>query len=262
MKLSLPFLQTLGLTESEILLYEILLNLGESPVSLLIQESKLKRPTVYKALYTLEKEGLVEKTDKQKKIHFTPTPPTKLLELAEKQLTTISQVREDVQSILPALTNSYLMSVEKPVIRIYEGIEGIKKANLEVLAEKQEILAYVYADEAIDKQMEPFWKKYYRQRIKDNIFVRSISPNNKAGVEYQRRDNEELRQTYLVPLEKFPINIEKNIVGNKVVFFSKEGGNLIATIIENKMIADTERVIFELAWKEAERFDKIVSSRR
>jgi hypothetical protein len=117
----------------------------------------------------------------------------------------------------------------------------------------------VYADEEIDRQMDAFWKKYYRQRINDKIFVRSITPNNKAGVEYKKRDTEELRTTYLVPLEKFPFNIEKNIVGNKIVFFSKEGGNLIATIIENKMIADTERAIFELAWKEAERFDKIVT---
>ena len=85
-----------------------------------------------------------------------------------------------------------------------------------------------------------------------------ISPDNKASIQYKKRDAKELRTTYLVPQEQFPIHIEKNIVGNKVAFFSQENEKLIATIIENKLIADTERAIFELAWKEAEKYNKII----
>ncbi len=256
--MSLPFLQSFGLTQNEADLYELLLRLGEAPIATILKEAGMKRPTVYKSLYSLEKKGLVNQQDVHKKLHFRPEPPDKLLQLAQQQYSELDRAKKDLQATLPQLTSSYVLSVEKPIIRMYEGIEGIMKANLEVLAEKKEILAYVYVDEEIDKSMDAFWKKYYHIRMRDNIFVRSISPQDKAGIEYQKNDASQLRKTMLVPTSLFPINIEKNIVGNKVVFFSRQEGKLIATIIENKLIADTERAIFELAWKEAERYNQSI----
>ncbi len=245
----------LGLTDKESELYLLLLSLGTVPASTLIQKTGQKRATVYKSLYSLEAKGLVRQEDIGKKLHFTPLAPYQLLELSDKQFDAQERAREDLRSLLPELTSQYTLTVEKPIVRFFEGEEGIMKANLEILAEKKEILAYVYADEGIDKKMDSFWKKYYKIRMKDQIFVRSISPDNKASKEYKKRDEKELRKTYLVPYDQFPIMIAKNICGNKVAFFSQENGKLIATIIENKRIADTERAIFELAWKEAEKYN-------
>lgn len=45
-KMSLPFLQQFGLTETESELYELMLELGEVPVWKIAQETKLKRPTI------------------------------------------------------------------------------------------------------------------------------------------------------------------------------------------------------------------------
>ena len=249
-------LQNLGLTDKESLIYNLLLTLGKVQAATLISKTGLKRATVYKSLYTLQDKGLVKQEDIKKKKHFTPLPPDNLLALSNEQFEKQERTREDLRSMLPRLTSTYTLSVEKPIVRFYEGKEGIIQANLEILTEKKEILAYVYADERIDEAMADFWKKYYKIRMKDKIYVRAISPDNKTSVEYKKRDKDELRTTYLVPQEEFPIHIEKNIVGNKVALFSQENGKLIATIIENKLIADTERAIFELAWKEAEKYNK------
>lgn len=248
-------LQNLGLTDKETELYLLLLSLGKVPASELIQKTGQKRATVYKSLYSLEEKGLVKQEDIKKKLHFTPLPPHQLLELSERQFREQERTRDDLRSMLPELVSTYTLTVEKPIVRFFEGEEGIMRANLEILAEKKEILAYVYADEGIDEKMSKFWKKYYKIRMKDKIYVRSISPDNKASKAYKKRDEKELRKTYLVPYDQFPITIEKNICGNKVAFFSQENVKLIATIIENKRIADTERAIFELAWKEAEKYN-------
>lgn len=252
--MTLPFLETLGLTQNEIVVYELLISRGKLTGTEIIKATGIKRATVYKSLYSLSDKGLVKQEDIKKKLHFSPLHPEKLLELSEEQLEKQKRTRQDIQSILPDLSSDYVLNIEKPVVRFYEGTEGIKKANLEILAEKKEILAYVYADPAIDKSLDEFWKQYYKIRMRDNIRVRAISPDNKASVEYKKRDEKELRTTYLVPEKSFPIHIEKNIVGNKVAFFSRENGKLIATVIENKLIADTERAIFELSWKEAGRY--------
>lgn len=254
--MSLNFLKSIGLTETESTLYELLLKLGEVPANEVVRESKLKRPTVYKALYSLEKKGLVSQKDKNKKIHFQPAPPAKLLEMADSQYSSLERARENLTSLMPSLTSAYTLSTERPVIRTYEGVEGLKKAHMnEILSEKKEILAYVRINEKIDKSLDEFWEKYYSYRIKNQISVRSIAPNTKEGIEYKKADKEQLRQTRLIPLEKFPIDIEKNIVGNKVAFFSTYEGKFIITIIENKAIADAERAAFELAWQAAEHYD-------
>src|SRR5689334_9424745 len=130
--MSLPFLQSFGLTQNEADLYELLLRLGEAPIATILKEAPMKRPTVYKSLYSLEKKGLLTQQDISKKLHFRPEPPDMLLHIAEQQYNELDRAKKDLQATLPGLNSSYILSVEKPIIRIYEGIEGIKKANLEV----------------------------------------------------------------------------------------------------------------------------------
>lgn len=249
--MSLPFLTHFGLSDTESALYELLLKLGQSPAWVIVRDSKMKRPTVYKALANLQKKGLVTAKDKGKIIHFTPAPPTDLLTMADQHYQNLQRARNDLQTMLPALLSSYTMAVEKPVVRTFEGVEGVKKAHLELLALKQPIAAYVTVNDEIDDQLGDFWKKYYAIRKRDNIFARVLSPDTKGAKGYQKLDSKELRETRLIPEQSFPSTIEKDIVGDKVAFFSIHNGNLLATIIDNKPIADTERAIFELAWEKA-----------
>lgn len=255
--MALPFLQTLGLTQNEADLYELLVRRGELPAWKILQEIELPRATAYKSLYSLEKKGLVTKRDVGKTLHFRPEPPTKILELAESQYKALDRARKDAQSFLPELISQYTFSIEKPIVRSFGGVDGIKKAHLEILAEKKDIRAYVAINEELDDtQLNDFWPKYYAIRRRDKIFARVITPATKPAFGYKKLDKKEYRETRLVPAGKFPFTIEKNIVGNKVAFFSHEAGKLVATIIENKAIAEAEVAAFELAWEKAGEYDK------
>lgn len=244
-------LVNLGLSTEEAEIYLSLLSDGPQSASQLSKSTKVKRTYIYSVSASLIKKGLASQTKRGKTTIFSPMSPDKLLSLVENKKVLLEQTENTLESIMPSLKEKFEAVDVRPVITYYEGENGIKKANLEVLAEKKEILAFLVVNKEIDKRMESFWKKYYQQRVEDNIFVRAITPNTKEGIEYKNRDNEELRETRLVSKNDFPINIEKNIVGNKVAFFSTIGKKLIATIIENKEIADTERVIFEIVWKQA-----------
>lgn len=257
--MSLPALNALGLSSTEATLYELLLKRGEVPASELISASHLKRPTVYKALYSLVRKGLVEQKDIHKKIHFRPESPTHLLEQVESRYQEVSQTRNMLQTVIPSLLSDYNLSVERPVVQIYEGVEGMKKAHRAILEEKKPIDAYVMINQELDKSLDSFWAEYYRIRKRDGIFARVICPNTQGALEYKKYDAEELRETRLIPYGKFDIHIEKNICGNKVAFFSSEGGKLFSTIIENEFIATTERAIFELAWEQAKHFDEFLA---
>lgn len=251
-------LTKLGLSTNEATLYTLCLKQGEATAADIARASKLKRPTTYKTLDSLEAKGLLLRLKNRKKTTYRPSPPSTLLDLTEERENELKRAEASLKALLPELSSEYIRSVERPIVKVFEGVNGLKKAHLEeILPEKKEILAYVNINEEIDKKMNSFWKKYYDIRVnKNKMFVRSIVPNNKAGVAYKKDDSTQLRETRLVPLEKFPINIEKNIVGNKVAFFSTtDKGKFIITIIENKIIADAERAIFQLAWDTAGKYE-------
>lgn len=255
--MSLSYLTSLELTTTEISLYELLLRLGELPVGDVIRESQLKRPTVYKALYSLEKKKLVEKREFNKKIHFRPESPVVLLKQAEEKYQEVAQARHVLQTIAPKLLSDYTFSVERPVVKIYEGIDGVMKAHFEILHEHKEILAFVAINEEIDAKLTKFWPKYYAYRKANNIFAKVITPNTKEALGYKQNDVSELRETRLVPYEKFPMHLEKNICGNKVAFFAMtEQKDLIATVIENPIIAEAEKAGFLLAWEQAKHYNE------
>jgi len=253
-------LEQLGLRPEEVDIYLSLLSHGPQSASGLGKTTKVQRTYVYRVCQSLIGRGLVTQAKKPHGTTFAPLSPDHLLTVAEDQKSKAIQAQTSLDGILPSLKDKYRAIEEKPIITHYEGEKGIIKANLAVLAEKKEILAYLVINKTIDQKMDAFWKKYYTIRIQDNIHVRAITSNTKEGIEYKKRDKDELRETKLVPKDQFPFAIEKNIVGNKVVFFSTKEGVLTATIIENKEIADTERAIFEIAWKQAEQYDKNLSS--
>jgi len=249
-------LESLGLSPDQSTLYLTLLNSGPQSAISLAKLSGVKRTYIYHLCKDLEKENLIKLTLKGRTTLFSAQSPDLLLAKAQEKKAQAETALITLESLLPELQSKYRLTVTKPTITYYEGESGIIKANLEVLAEKKEILAYLIINKSIDTKMDSFWKKYYDQRLRDDIHVRAITSDTKEGIEYKKRDQAELRETKLVPNDQFTLAIEKNIVGNKVVFFSTSEGVLNATIIDNKEIADTERAIFELAWQQASRYDQ------
>jgi len=236
-----------GLSNSEVQVYELLLKEGELPAHDVISGARLKRGTAYNVLRSLKKKGLLEEFEKHKKSYFRLEPPSRLRDYVETQKRRIEESAGMLEGVLPQLISQYSLVLGKPGVRFYEGFDGIKAVHQQILAEQKEILAYVFIDEEAEKPLEDFWKWYFRERIKKRIHVRAITADNAAGLDYKSRDDVELRETKLVPQDQFPLTIEKNICGNKLALISMR--EQMATVIESAEIANTERSIFELAWK-------------
>lgn len=251
-RMPFAFLKTIGLTDNEANLYELLLRLGEVPANQIIKESKLKRATAYKVLYALEEKKLISKKDVGKIIHFRPEPPTVLMNLAETQYKSLERARESLQAVVPELMSSYTLSVERPVVSTYEGVEGLKKIYEDTIKESKPICAVLQTAEVEPKIYEWLTKIYAKRRVKAGITARVIVASGKWSGEYQKKDEKELRESVLVPGEKFPFRHEIDIYGNKVAFINyKKGEKLIGVVIDNPQIATTMKAWFDLAWEGA-----------
>lgn len=258
--MSLPSLQAFGLTENEANLYDLLVRIGQVPVNRIIQDSKLKRPTVYKALYSLEKKGLVSKAEIKKKINFRPQSPTKLFDLAQAQYESLNRAKESLQTILPSLTSAYVQSTEQPVVRIYEGVEGLKTIYKDTLSEGKDIYAILQAGEVEPSLYKWLTTTYVKARAKQKTHAKVIVASSKESKEYVQKDIEEFRTTLWVSSVEFPIQHEVDIYGDKVAFIHyKKGEALIGIVIKHPQIAKTMKAFFDLSWRGAQQA-KIISS--
>lgn len=248
-----PLLQTLGLTSNEARVYGLLLTLGQVQASVLIAKlAPIPRATIYKSLYGLEAKGLVKQEDIHKKLHFSPLPPERLLELSTAQFELQQRARDDLRSILPSLTSSYITNTEKPVVTTYEGVEGLKKIYEDTLAVNQEISAFVQVTE-IDEVLHHWLETHYvKQRAKRNIPAKVIISGHGWADKFVKRNKSEARESVQVDAALFPMHHEIDIYGDKVAFIHfKKGEPLIGIIINHPRIATTMRSVFALAWKGA-----------
>ncbi len=250
--MSLPFLQPFGLTENESNLYELLLRLGEVPAWQIVKESGLKRPTVYKTLYSLQKKKLVTTNEKEKVIRFQPVSPSELLQLAERQFQSLERAKQNLQAALPQLSSLYTTAIEKPVVRVFEGVEGLKEIYEDMLKEGKPIDAVLQTHQVDNAVYEWLTGPFIKKRVKLGITARVIAGSSGKTKVYKNKDKKELRETRVVSEDVFPIQHELDVYGNKVAFINfKKGEALIGIVINHPHIAHTMRATFDLAWNGA-----------
>ncbi len=248
--MSLDFLETLGLTQKESRLYEILLSEGELPISSLITKTKYKRATVYKSLYALEAKGIVTRKTVHKKLHFRPESPIVLSQLSTQRLQEIEDARTDLATLMPTLTQQYITSVEKPIVTTVQGVEGLKRIYEDTLKERQPIYAALTTADVDSELFNWVTKVYTKKRIAAKIPVQVIVSTGGWAQEYVKRNIEELRETRLVSAELFPFQHEVDIYGDKVAFIDfRKDGSLIGVIIHHPAIAKTMKALWDMAWR-------------
>lgn len=247
--MSYSFLSTFSLTEREIILYELLISKGQMLVSDIIKESKMKRATVYQSLYALEKKGLISQLEISKKIHFKPESPTKLLELANAQLKTYEESQKQLHSIISSLNSKYILSVEKPVISVFEGVDGLKEIYQDMLTVGEPIYAALGLEE-IDQELHKWLDNVFvKKRAAKKIQAYVLVAKGAKGDIYIGRNEKEVRITKVVDEKKYPFQHEMDIYGDKVAFINyRKGEKLLGVVIQHPLIAKTQKALFDLAW--------------
>lgn len=247
--MSLDYLQKAGFTETEVKVYEFLVQNGEISVSQIISGTKIKRPTVYKALYSLKEKGLVVTADIKKKLHARPESPSKLVNVVEQKANEVEDIKSKLLASVSSLSALYIHSTEKPVVRTYEGVAGLKQIYQDTIEVGKTIFALVQTGEVDSELFNWLTSTYIRKRRKARVHAKVIVSTGSWAKDYQKKDTEELRTSVLVPHDKFPIDHEVDIYGDKIAFIHyKKDEPLIGVVIHHPAIAQTTKAWFDLAW--------------
>ncbi len=247
-----PILRSLSFIESEIKVYLTALEKGAGTVLDFAKITKLSRQAVYVAIESLTGRGLMSSTLRGKKRFYTAEHPDRLLNYAERRETDMKERVQDLKRILPEL--ELQMGGERPVVRVFEGKEGIRA---------------IIADMQANPSKNPV-------ELADIVALKTIlTPDDLAGVRGALREaNAHIRGIYAVghigetfssdPVAGEHVFLPKDmggfksnigIYGNRIVMVTFEG-KMHSVIIESDALVKALRILFDLAFKGSRDFLK------
>lgn len=248
----LEILISFGLEERAARLYISLLELGSATVLQLSRKSGVERTVIYYLLKELRRYGLIQESyDSRQHLTIIPCNPDRLMELEKER-------HQKMKAVLPELKALYQDQPKRPRVQIFEGLEGIDALYDDLIItlkelpqEQREMLTYSSVDllTALPiHNQQPFREKRKEHRIR----VRVISHDSEVAREFRARDQQELRESRLLPDAAEFFTATFVIYGDKVAQYSLKG-EYFALVIESPELARLQRHAFDLAWEEAGR---------
>ena len=241
--MNITILKKLGLKDKEIAVYLGLLKQRAISVRGLADITGLNRGTIYDILKKLQNNGLASYYHKKTKQQFVAENPLKLLELAKEKTEKLKKVEKDLMNLIPELSSLQDKGGEKPVTKFYEGKSGIKFILHDVLSSiPQSGKYYVYSATNASDDLNNAYPNFTKDRIKKKIYVKAISlakGGKLSGLDERRwLGTEDESATFII------------IYLDKCAFISRNAFNKpVGVIIENKMIYETQKIIFNELWK-------------
>lgn len=240
----------LNISEKEARVYLANLGLGPSTVQKIAKKAGLPRSSTYLLTEELKEKGLISQTKVGKKTIFTPSPPAKLIQLAEEQKEKGEKAIKELSRLLPQLKALHQKTPTKPSVCFYEGFEGIKTIFEETLEANQILVLCSGYQEPMDQKLFQYLGSYFHQVLAGKIPTFEIIGGSPDAQDYQKKCSSSINKIKLVSHAKGCAHIDKMIFGTKVAIVSFPYLN--GVIIENKAIADYEKVLFGKLWESLE----------
>lgn len=246
--MDITIFKKLGLNDKEATVYLSLLEHGASSVRDLAGVTNLNRGTAYDILKKLQEAGLVSFFHKDTKQQFVAEDPNKILKLLAVREDELKTAEEKIKELIPELKSLQEKGGGKPVTKFYEGRAGIKFILDDILSSIKEIGTaeyYVYSAAGVREDVYGAYPDFNKKRIKNNLKAKTISLSS-GGSTYGLDERKWLKtekagegnMTYIL------------IYADKCAFISRDSRDSpVGVIIENKMIYETQKILFLQMWK-------------
>jgi len=240
-------LEQIGLTKSEVDVYQVFLELGEMTPPQVAEATNLTRENSYAVIKSLTLKGLIERVSKKKKQSYRPLPPTKLKELITVQRLELEQKEKSLEAIIPYLSNLYSLNSKKPSVSYFEGTAEIKKIYDLALRDKPAetvVFRSAFDDRAIGYDyIKSFLEKRAKAGIKNRIII-----SGRDLIAPESGDEKLLRKRKLIK-DELSLPAEIAIFNNKVsiISFRKD---MVGFVIESADLAESLKKIFDYIWND------------
>ena len=245
-------LTQLGFSNKEADVYLAALELGPSEVTMIARQSSINRTTAYQILEQLTAKRIIKIAQQKPKIIYQAQEPEKLLELLEDQIKAKQNQLQELKRALPRLKALYSTLENKPKVKFYEGIDGLKEMYDLSLTSSEALRAYTSAEQ-LDKTLGArYTKNYFDSRRKRKIPIKSILPFEPYAVKLKKEEKKYLRTMRFVPKKTYNFSPEIYIYDNKISFISLK--ERFGVLIESRELADAMKKAYDLSWSKAKEY--------
>lgn len=244
-------LQNLGLSHEETQVYLTVVELGGAVASVIARRAKVPRVNCYHTLEKLKRRQLITSYTKEGTKFFVAEPPQVIINQCEEKLKLASRV-------VPELMKLARVDAFKPVIRSYEGIDGLKAIFDQTLEAKSEVLGYTNL-EALGELLPDYLPEYTKKLVRKSVKARFLSPSTRKArafidTFYPKEFPRELVEILFVNPKEFDFENQISIYDNSVAIISLNPDEQIGVLIESAVYAKTQRAVFNLSWLGATAF--------
>lgn len=170
---SRSLLTQVGLTEAEIDVYLAMLS-GAGTARKVIEATGRSRPTVYYAMSSLERRGLLSKTGLPEEKRYRLEPLKRLKTVLDQQESQIEQARGQLEEFVRQ-HQPRSQADRKPQISFYEGVNAVRNVVMESLySHKRHIDTLVPSDNFFWQLGPEFVEKYVEMRHALRISTRNL----------------------------------------------------------------------------------------
>ncbi|MFA7254269.1 MAG: helix-turn-helix domain-containing protein [Patescibacteria group bacterium] len=237
----LDILKDLSLHENAAKIYLACLELGPSSIWDIAKKSGIKRPTCYVILEELAWKGLASSENDGRRTKYSVVSPKQLALMEERRHSRFLNGVSELQSIASKSKN-------KPVIRTFEGKEGIAQVYNLILALPKGTPTYAIGSNLLSGKFSNVLTEFVESRKKKGIPSQVLFPDTPADRALMVDRKNEQREMRFLPANKFDPRTSTNIFGDTVAYIVHGEDEPFATVIESASLAEDEKQRFLLLW--------------
>lgn len=240
-------LKNLGLLRSESNVYISLLHLGPSPAGKIASDTMLNRMSVYKALDSLSRMGLVSYVLKANRREFEAADPKALGRIVNEKETALKRIKEQI----PDLVKLFYSTKKQVTANIFQGIKGAKAIWETTLdgCNKGDMWLVLGAPKSA-KILGGYFRDFNKRRAKKGVLMQIIY-NQDAQELIAIRRQQPLTEVRVMSKEYItPASIE--IIQNRVLLAIYEPDIMVFSI-NSPEVASSFRQYFKPLWKMAKK---------
>ena len=253
-------LKELNFSDKEARVYLALLEMGPSSVSSVARKAKINRTTAYDILEELASKKLVRMAEQRGKMIYVAESPENIQKVLTEESERYKKMADKAQTALPELKGIYSEIEKKPIVKFYEGLDGLKELYEDSLNNNNDktILAYTSSAD-LQEVIWSYIEEYYRRRKEKGISIRAIMPTNEYSLKLKKIGKDFLREVRLVPPDRFNFSPEIYLYDNKLTLMSLR--EKFGVYIESKEIVEALKKAYELSWEAAKRYDQEIEEK-
>ena len=228
-----------GLSEKEIKIFLSSQKLGPVTANQLAVDSGVIRSTTYEILESLRQKGIISSFEKDNKLYFESISPKQLLAL-------IQDKARKIERIIPSLESLRAKDITRPTSQVFIGKKGIQAVLEEILEKK--ISYWAYANSDLFEKFQYYFPNFIKRKIELKIFSRVIQEKTTITIKDRAEGKKGFRE---MRFSKEKLKASAFIYGDKVLFLDIANDELVGVLITDKNIADLQRQVFEIMWKDS-----------